>query len=86
MEDLTQLRREIDHIDEKILMALKERVQICRTIGEIKRKIHLPVKDLEREEEIISRIKLSAEELDLDPLQIITIYREIVNMCCTVQE
>jgi chorismate mutase len=86
MEDLTKLRNKINQVDEKILSALSERAQICRAIGETKRKMNLPVKDPDREGEVLARIKQTAKNLELDPLQITAIYREIVNMCSSVQE
>jgi chorismate mutase len=48
--------------------------------------MHLPARDLNREEEVLAHIKQAAENLELDPLQVAGIYREIVNMCCSVQE
>jgi chorismate mutase len=86
MEELKQLRKKINQVDEKILHAINDRVQICRSIGETKRRMHLPVKDPDREEEVLAHVRKAAKNLELDPLQVTAIYREIVNMCCSVQE
>jgi chorismate mutase len=86
MEELTQLRKKINQVDEKILHTINDRVQICRSIGETKRKMNLPIKDPDREEEVLAHVSKTAKDLELDPLQVTAIYREIVNMCSSVQE
>ena len=86
METLTQLRNKINKVDEEILRSLSERVKICRSIGATKRRMQLSIKDEDRENEVLERVKQKAQVLELDPLQISAIYREIVNMCSSVQE
>jgi monofunctional chorismate mutase len=82
-----QIRRnEIDKLDRKIVRLLGERAKICKAIGAAKKARGLPVKDLKREAEVFSRIREIAVELDLNQAQVEAVYREIVNMCSTVQE
>ena len=86
MEDLTQLRKKINEVDEQILKSLEERVQICKSIGATKRKMRRPVKDSNRENEVYDRVMKKAVAFGLDPIKVGAIFREIVNMCCSVQE
>lgn len=86
MNDLTQLRKKIDAIDEQLLLLLSQRVQVCQTIGSTKKVHGLPVYDARREQEVYRRVKEKAIQLGLAPVQIEAIYREIVNMCSAVQE
>ena len=76
----------IDNVDEQILQLLVKRVKICEEIGATKKAKGLPIKDASREAEIFKRISEKASKLKLDPDQVEAVYREIVNMCSSVQE
>ena len=85
MEDLSQLRKRVDALDEQIVRALCERVKVCQAIGSAKQNKGLPVKDTHRENEVYKRVKQQAGKLGLNPVQVEAVYREIVNMCSDVQ-
>ena len=86
MEKISLLRRKIDRIDDHILNFLKKRVEICKSIGKIKKENGMPILDLEREKERYSYITTKAAELDLNPQKIKAIYKEIISTCTAVQE
>jgi chorismate mutase len=86
MEDIAVLREKVDAVDEQILRDLVQRVKICRAIGDLKKQQCKPVHDIHRETEVIKRVRERAEMLKLDPEKIERIYREIVNMCSSVQQ
>ena len=86
MERISPLRKRIDEIDERILPFLKERVDVCETIGAIKREHSIPVTDPSRENELNKRLRERATNLGLSPHHIEAVYREIVGMCKYVQE
>jgi chorismate mutase len=86
MDDIEQLRKKVDEIDEQIINALCQRAKACKAIGLVKKKKGMPVKDITREDELYKRVKLKAVEFHLDPVQVKAVYREIVNMCSAVQE
>jgi chorismate mutase len=86
MEDIIQLRKRIDEVDEQILQFLSARTEICRSIGVLKRKQKIPIKDLPRENDVYRHIEKKAAGLGLDPVQVEAVYRQIVNMCSAVQE
>jgi chorismate mutase len=86
MDDIPKLRKKIDEVDDQILMALCERVKVCKAIGDAKKKQGMPIKDASRENEIYKCIKEKSAHLGLHPGQVEAVYREIVNMCSAVQE
>jgi|WetSurMetagenome_2_1015567.scaffolds.fasta_scaffold423400_2 chorismate mutase len=86
MADLKQLRQEVDSLDEQILKLLAARVKVCQAIGSAKKAKELPIKDAARESEVYARIRKQAAKLGLNSVQVEQIYREIVNMCSSVQE
>ena len=86
MDEIQQLRKKVDKVDDQILNALNERAKICMAIGLAKKKKAMKIRDTSRENEIYKRVKEKAVEFHLDPLQVEAVYREIVNMCSAVQE
>ncbi len=86
MQEIEQLRKRIDEVDEQILQALSERVKICQAIGSAKKKQGVAVRDSSRENQVYQRVKEKSILLHLDPAQVEAVYREIVNMCSAVQE
>jgi len=86
MEDIKQLRKRIDEVDEQILQFLRERTEISKSIGLVKKKHGIPIQDFPRESDVYAHVKEKAADLGLDPVQVEAIYRQIVNMCSAVQE
>ncbi len=86
MAELKRLRGKIDDVDGQILRLLTERARICEEIGSNKKAHGLPVKDDARETKVYRRICKQATKLGLNPTQVKAVYREIVNMCSSVQE
>jgi chorismate mutase len=86
MDEIAQKRKRIDEVDDQILLALCERVKLCKAIGEAKKKQGLAVRDSARESQVYRRIKEKSLQFGLDSGQIEAVYREIVNMCSAVQE
>lgn len=83
--DIQQLRRQVDEIDEQILIALSKRIQICKAIGAAKKAQRKPIKDADRENEVYMRVRETAKKLAINPDQAEAVYRAIVNMCSVVQ-
>ena len=67
MNELSELRKEIDAIDGQIIELLSGRFKRTRRIGEIKRDAHLNPVDSSREGEMYERIRKRAEESGVDP-------------------
>ena len=85
MERIKSLRKDIDEIDERILHFLKDRVEICKTVGAIKRENGIPIRDQQREEEQYRNLMKRASELGLDPHEVKAVYQEIIAMGMHVQ-
>lgn len=86
MDEINQLRKRIDEVDEQILQFLNKRTEICKSIGSLKRKQKIPIKDIPRENDVYVHIRKKAAALGLDAAQVEAVYRQIVNMCSQVQE
>lgn len=86
MEKIAELRQKIDEIDEKILLLLKERIEISKEIGDIKWKQRIPIKDPKREKAKYRQIAKRALELGLNPEEIKNIYQKIIDMSTYIQE
>ena len=85
MEQISQLRDKIDDIDNQILVLLQQRVEICKTIGFLKKKLNMSIQDSSREDYVYNQLKLKAKDLGLDSEEINSIYHQIINMCSAVQ-
>ncbi|MFH1055085.1 MAG: chorismate mutase [Candidatus Altiarchaeota archaeon] len=56
MMPIEQMREKVDAIDVRIVRLLEERVDLARKIGEAKRKNNLPMRDLQREQDVLIRV------------------------------
>lgn len=72
---LTRLRDEIDSVDKEIILLLKKRIEIAKQIIEQKKKLNLPLEDLNREKEIIE--KLASDKIPKELIE--KIYAQIFN-------
>lgn len=68
---LQDLRKKIDSTDDKILLLLRERIDLMGKIGKVKRESKLPLRDEGREREKLNIIEEKAKKLGL-PDQLIT--------------
>jgi chorismate mutase len=86
MDEIQELRKKVDTIDEQILEALYKRIKVCKAIGVAKKKLGKPIRDTSRENEVYKMIKEKSAQFGLNSGQVEVVYREIVNMCSAVQE
>ena len=63
MDDIKQLRKRIDEVDEQILLSLSQRTELCKSIGSVKKKQGIPIKDVPRENGVYKHIKEKAAGL-----------------------
>ena len=85
MKNFVMIRRKIDSIDEQVILLLKERMDLCKNIGAIKREIGIPVKDKRREDEVYLHTMAKALESGLDPQKVESIFKEIIALSVFVQ-
>ncbi|MEM2393219.1 MAG: chorismate mutase [Candidatus Bathyarchaeia archaeon] len=86
MDNIAKLREKIDEIDDKILRLLRERTEVSKLIGEIKRKKGMPIRDQEREREKYTYVLRKAAELGLSLEAVRSIYQKIIEMSIQAQE
>jgi chorismate mutase len=67
MPELTAIRLSIDNIDAAVIHMLAERFKFTQQVGRIKALGGLPPSDPEREKVQIARLRVLAEESQLDP-------------------
>jgi len=85
-DELTQLRRDIEAIDRRLVELLAERIELGRRTGEIKREAGRPILDAAREAEVIRRAVTAARELGVPQEATREIFWHIVGMSRRVQE
>jgi chorismate mutase len=79
------LRKKIDKIDENLILLLKDRIDLCKGIGEIKKENGLAVKDIRREDAVYVHIMAKALESGLDPQKVEAIFKQIIALSVSVQ-
>ncbi len=67
MPELAAIRLSIDNIDAAVIHMLAERFKFTQQVGRIKARGGLPPSDPEREKVQIARLRVLAEESQLDP-------------------
>ncbi|MDR2809393.1 MAG: bifunctional 3-deoxy-7-phosphoheptulonate synthase/chorismate mutase type II [Tannerellaceae bacterium] len=76
-ENLSELRRQIDHIDEQLLELLSKRMRISREIGVYKKEHNMPVLQSPRYSELLEKRSRMGEAMELHPDFIKNILKEI---------
>ena len=77
MQELNELRKEIDSIDDLILNKLNERMKLVEQIGKLKQTTGTPIYRPERERAIINRLTSLSKDKALNKAAIEAIYLEI---------
>ncbi|MFN4246010.1 MAG: chorismate mutase, partial [Brevinematia bacterium] len=85
MFDVESLRKDIEKIDESILSLIKDRISIALKIAEIKKMNGLSIYDLNRENEVINRVKEISLSKGLPYEYIEDIFLLIISMTRNVQ-
>ncbi|MEX2479112.1 MAG: prephenate dehydratase [Gracilimonas sp.] len=77
-DDLDSIRKRLDEIDCTILKALAQRQGLVKEVSELKLKNEQGIRDLEREELLLNRIRDLAHEVGLDRYYAEHLFREII--------
>jgi chorismate mutase len=85
LENIAALRKKIDEIDEKLVLLLRDRIELCKRIGAVKRENGIAVRDFQREDEVYLNVMGKALEARLDPQKVEQIFKEIISLSITVQ-
>ncbi len=84
--DLEAIRQELEHVDEDLLKGFRRRVELSREVAGIKISSAFPFRDQLREEQLLTRVRTIAAELDLDPHQTERIFRLLIEMSIAAQQ
>jgi len=85
-EKIKNLRKDIDKIDQEILMSLKQRIEITEEIGRIKKTDRSNILDKKRETEILDILLAAGRKYGIDADFITSIWRQIIAYSYKVQE
>lgn len=77
-DSLDSIRNQLDEIDRTILKALAQRQGLVKEVSDLKLKNEKGIRDLEREEQLFSRIRDLAHEVGLDRYYAEHLFREII--------
>ncbi len=83
---LEKLRNEIDKINSQILKLLKQREEIGIYLAMNKRKMGLPLKDDEREKNMLAGLKAKAKDMGLSESYIENLFQVIIEETLRVEE
>jgi len=85
-QEIENLRKKIDKINNELINLLAERQKLCKEIGKIKKQDGLKIIDKEREQEMLSELKEKAKKLNLDEDYIENLFKLIIENSRKIQE
>ena len=80
VEDLEQLRKEIERIDRAVVGLVRERVRVARLVLKAKQAAGLPVVDSAEEATVIERAATMAKDAGLPPDDIGAVFTRVVEI------
>lgn len=83
--NLNQLRDEVDAIDKALVQLITARAALAVRMGEVKEHRSLPLRDVERESQVIQKIKSLNQPATIDNADLEVIFRAIMQACLRVQ-
>lgn len=84
-ETLSELRMQIEEIDEKLVALMKRRIQVVHQIGKVKAEKNLPVRDAKREDKVIEHI-LSIPHTPMKSSALKELFQTIMRICREAQK
>lgn len=86
--DLEQIRLGINNVDTQIIQLLAQRRELARQVAYYKLATGKPIKDVQREQQLITRLINQIAELQLDvPADLLNaVYRNIIDDSCNYQQ
>ena len=86
MNELSEIRDEIDSIDEKILSLLEQRFSLMPNVADCKKQEKIKTLDKKREQEIILEKISIAENKNIDKKFVISLFELIMNESKKIQK
>lgn len=85
VRSLTDLRADIDAVDDQLVDLLARRAVLADRVGSLKQAPR-KIRDLEREEQLLARVRQLSEERGVDPELVVEIYRLVIGYSVARQE
>ena len=79
LKNLNKIRKDIERIDEVILTALAERMDLMPDLAAIKKQRKIPIFQEKQEQQTVKRLRRMAKEQELDPDFVEEIFVSIFN-------
>lgn len=76
---LAKFRDEINSIDDHLLELLSQRRQVCRRVIQLKEERDMPLRDAQREEELLARLIRKGRQLGLDAYFVTRVFHELID-------
>ncbi len=83
---LARVRREIEQIDQKLLDAVKRRLELSEEVIEAKTRAAVPIRDQARADAVIHRVRSLAADMGLDAHQIENLFQLLMEMSIKHQQ
>ncbi len=77
-DELRSLRDALDAVDRTLVQALAERQQVVQKVAALKMATPVALRDVPREEALLTRLTEIADEVGADPLLVTRVYQEIL--------
>lgn len=85
MDKLSAQRDELDKIDQQIFSLIKERVEVVKKIGQLKKENKLKIKDINREKEILESLTNLSKRYKINPRSIEKIWKELFKISYKIE-
>ena len=85
MDNIDELREQMDAIDDELLRLFNERAKLALEIGRMKKDLGLPIYIPSREEQIITRVQ-QENPGPLPPTSIARLYQQLIQESRTLEE
>ncbi|MDN3653932.1 bifunctional chorismate mutase/prephenate dehydrogenase [Thalassotalea ponticola] len=77
-KQLGQCRQQIDNIDQQLLELIAQRRQVTKRVGELKSRVGVPIFAPEREQQLLTKLKASAQQYQVSEQLIEDVFRRIM--------
>ena len=83
MEDIDELRRKIDIIDNKLVLLINERATVSKLIGNLKNREEIAVIQKDREKKVFENVDNHSKIISKEDIR--KIWKEIIEVCRKIQ-
>jgi chorismate mutase len=85
--EISEIREKINKLDNEIIKLIAERLSLSKEVAEYKRKNNLPIRNLEREKEVLDKCNLKLRELGINDKEFTEkIVQAIIDKSASMQE